>query len=245
MINMKNIHVSYGKKKILNDISIEFHPNILYGIIGPNGVGKSTLLNVISRDVPMNSGEVLLKGKQISDYSQKEIAKELSYMRQSTVVKFPYTLKELVSMGRYSHDNVSREDNEVIVNMRIKENDLSEYWDKPLTQLSGGEVQRAFFAKVLAQESNAILVDEGLSNADIFYKVRFFNQLRAEVKKGKLVIMVIHDLSLARKYCDELIILNHDGIYDCGKSEEVLTSKTLYDVFKVKGDFFNHALVLE
>jgi iron complex transport system ATP-binding protein len=242
---MKNIHVSYGKKKILNDISIEFHPNILYGIIGPNGVGKSTLLNVISRDVPMNSGEVLLKGKQISDYSQKEIAKELSYMRQSTVVKFPYTLKELVSMGRYSHDNVSREDNEVIVNMRIKENDLSEYWDKPLTQLSGGEVQRAFFAKVLAQESNAILVDEGLSNADIFYKVRFFNQLRAEVKKGKLVIMVIHDLSLARKYCDELIILNHDGIYDCGKSEEVLTSKTLYDVFKVKGDFFNHALVLE
>ncbi len=242
---MKNVHVSYGKKKILNDISIEFHPNILYGIIGPNGVGKSTLLNVISRDIPMNSGEVLLKGKQLGDYSQKEMAKELSYMRQSTIVKFPYTLRELVSMGRYAHDNVSREDNDIIINTRIKENDLSEYGDKPLTQLSGGEVQRAFFAKVLAQESNAILVDEGLSNADIFYKVRFFKQLRSEVEKGKLVIMVIHDLSLARKYCDELIILNHDGIYDCGKSEEVLTSQTLYDVFKVKGDFFNHSLVLE
>ncbi|WP_162624406.1 ABC transporter ATP-binding protein [Acetobacterium carbinolicum] len=242
---MKNIYVSYGKKKILNDISIEFHPNILYGIIGPNGVGKSTLLNVISRDIPMNSGEVLLKGKQLGDYSQKEMAKELSYMRQSTIVKFPYTLKELVSMGRYAHDSMSREDNDIIINTRIKENDLSEYCDKPLTQLSGGEVQRAFFTKVLAQESNAILVDEGLSNADIFYKVRFFKQLRSEVEKGKLVIMVIHDLSLARKYCDELIILNHDGIYDCGKSEEVLTSQTLYDVFKVKGDFFNHSLVLE
>ncbi len=245
MLQLKNITVAYGKNKVIDDVSLRFDRGKLYGIIGPNGAGKSTLLNAISKDLPMASGQIYLDGDCIYNYKPKEFAQKLSYMRQATSVKFPYTVWELVSMGRYCHDTGSKREHDQLVLDRIRENDLESFIHKPLTEMSGGEVQRAFFSKILAQESAVILVDEGLSNADIFHKVRFFEQLRQEVNKGKLVIMVLHDLFLARKFCDELLVLNKDGVYAFGDSVKVLDKQTLSDVFMVKGDFINNALVLD
>lgn len=245
MLAIKNVTVAYGKNTIIEDLSMSFEKGKLYGIIGPNGAGKSTLLNAISKDLPMKSGEILIDSHSIKAYKPKEFAQRLAYMRQKTSVKFPYTVWELVSMGRYCYDTGTKREHDQCVLERIRENDLEEFIHKPLTEMSGGEVQRAFFAKILAQESDVILVDEGLSNADIFHKVRFFEQLRGEVNKGKVVIMVLHDLFLARKFCDELLILNKEGVYDFGESEKVLNRKALSDVFMVQGDFINNALVLE
>ncbi|MGH4139124.1 ABC transporter ATP-binding protein [Clostridium sp.] len=245
MLKLKDINLSYGKRRILKDINAQFSPGVLYGIVGPNGTGKSTLLNVIARDLKMDSGEIYLSGQPVYKYSNKEMARKLSYMRQNTSIKFPYTVRELVGMGRYCHDRETNIEMEQIVCEKIIENDLDDFADKPLTTLSGGEVQRAVFAKILAQESDVILVDEGLSNADIFYKIKFFEQLRKEVNKGKLVIIVIHDLFFARKFCDELLILDKKGVYAFGKSEEVLNRTTLKEVFKVQGDFINHILISE
>lgn len=245
MLKIEKMTISYGKDTILRDININFKYGRLYGIIGPNGAGKSTLLNTISRDLKINSGDIFIDGSSIYDYSQREMAKKLSYMRQSISIKFPYTVKELVTMGRYCHDRSNGNESKYILEEKIKENNLETFSDKPLTELSGGEVQRAIFVKTLVQNSNIILIDEGLSNADIFYKVNFFQQLKREVKKGKMIIMVIHDLFLARKFCDELIILNKNSIYANGKSSKVLNSHTLKEVFKVEGDFINESLVLK
>ncbi|MGH4122056.1 MAG: ABC transporter ATP-binding protein [Clostridium sp.] len=245
MLKLKHINVSYGKRVILKDINLEFASGVLYGIVGPNGAGKSTLLNMVSRDLKMDSGGIYLSGQPVYKYSNKEMARKLSYMRQNTSIKFPYTVKELVAMGRYCHDTETHMKKHQIIYEKIRENDLEDFADQPLTTLSGGEVQRAVFAKILAQESDVILVDEGLSNADIFYKVKFFEQLRKEVNKGKLVIIVIHDLFFARKFCDELVVLDKQGVYAFGKSEEVLNRTTLKEVFKVQGDFINHILISE
>ena len=248
MLSIKNITVAYGRNKVIDNLSLDFEKGKLYGIIGPNGAGKSSLLNAISKDLKPSSGNIELEGQCIHAYAPREYAKKLSYMRQRTDVKFPYTVLELVSMGRYAYEGNrkgSRRDFEEVVYQRIEENDLSNYIHKPVTEMSGGEVQRTFFAKVLAQDSDIILVDEGLSNADIFHKVKFFDQLKEEVKKGKLVIMVLHDLFLARRFCDELVILNKEGIYGAGKSDEVLNRQALNDVFKVQGDFVDNALILE
>lgn len=245
MLKLENLTVAYGKNKIIDDLSLTFDSGKLYGIIGPNGAGKTTLLSAISKDLPMKSGKVYLDECSIKKYKAKEFAQRLSYMRQKTAVKFPYTVWELVSMGRYCYDTGSKREHDQLVLDRIRENDLEDFIHKPLTEMSGGEVQRAFFAKILAQESDVILVDEGLSNADIFHKVRFFEQLREEVNKGKLVIMVLHDLFLARKFCDELLILNKEGVYAFGESAKVLDKQALNDVFMVKGDFINNALILE
>lgn len=245
MLSLNNINLFYGKHQVLNNLTVNFNEGKLYGIIGPNGAGKSTLLNVIAKDLRASSGEVYLHGESISEIKPKHFAQKLAYMRQKTEVRFPYTVWELVAMGRYCYESGTRKEDDQIILDKIKENDLEDYLHKSVTEMSGGEVQRAFFAKVLAQDSDVILVDEGLSNADIFHKVKFFEQLRQEVNKGKLVIMVLHDLFLARKFCDELLILNRDGIYDFGKSDMVLDKKALKEVFMVQGDFINNALVLE
>jgi iron complex transport system ATP-binding protein len=245
MLSIHNVSVAYGSHKVIDDLSLEFQRGKLYGIIGPNGAGKSTLLNAVAKDMKINAGEIFLEGENIKQFNPRHYAQKLSYMRQKTDVKFPYTVWELVSMGRYAYETGSKRDHDQVVLEKIKENDLEGYLHKPVTEMSGGEVQRAFFAKILAQDSDVILVDEGLSNADIFHKVRFFDQLKREVAKGKLVIMVLHDLFLARRFCDELLILNKNGIYDFGKSQEVLNKQALQEVFMVKGDFIDDALVLE
>ena len=245
MLSIKNVSIAYGRHKVIDNLSLEFYPGKLYGIIGPNGAGKSTLLNAIAKDLKVHHGEITLDGEDIKQLSPRNYARKLSYMRQKADVRFPYTVWELVSMGRYAHEDFSKREHDQVVLEKIRENDLEKYMHKSITEMSGGEVQRTFFAKILAQDSKVILVDEGLSNADIFHKVKFFEQLQEEVDKGKLVIMVLHDLFLARRFCDELLILNKDGIYGFGKSEEVLDKKALREVFMVQGDFVDNALVLE
>lgn len=245
MLKIKGVSLSYGTNEVLKNINLEFKSRKLYGIIGPNGAGKSSLLNLISGELNMNGGEIFVKDRSFSDYKSKEFAKVLSYMRQNTIIKFPYTVRELVDMGRYPYEDVSKLENDRVVLNKIELTGLSEYMNREVTNLSGGEKQRAVFAKILAQESDIVLIDEGFSNADIYHKIEFFKTLKEEVKKDKLIIMVMHDLFLARKFCDELVLLDKNGVYSFGESHKVLNRKSLKEVFKINGDFVNDSLVIE
>jgi iron complex transport system ATP-binding protein len=246
-LKVNNLSVGYGKKEILKSINLEFQKGKLYGILGPNGAGKSTFLAAITRLIKIKNGNVCVKGKDIINFPTNEYAKLTSMMCQSFELKFPYTIREIVAMGRYpfSAGRLNDKDNKIIENS-LEKSDLSHMQHRRVTELSGGEKQRVLFGKTLCQDSDIILIDEGFSNADIYYQLKFIKLLKKKVvEENKLVIFIMHDLSLARKYCDELLILKNGEVYDFGKSEEVLNDKALKEVFNVEGRFVGDFLELD
>lgn len=245
MIKISNLKMAYRNNTILDDINLEFESGKLYGIIGNNGSGKTTLLQCINEELCYERGEILIKGRKKRDMSYKEQAITMSFMRQNTMAKFPYKVYDFILMGRYAyHRGFPKEHDYQVANKYILDNNLESLKDKAINQLSGGEFQRVNFTKTLCQSSEIILIDEGGSNADLHFKIKLMNQLKKEVLLGKTVICIMHDLGLARKYCDELIILHNKKVVKKGKSTKVLDEEMLEEVFKVNGHFINDSLVL-
>lgn len=246
-VKIEDLYVGYGKEEILKSVNLKFQKGKLYGILGPNGAGKSTLLSAVTKLIDIKNGEILIKDKNISSYSVEDLAKEVSMMSQSFELKFPYTIKEVVAMGRYPFSGgILNKDDEEIIENALKKSELHHIQHRKITELSGGEKQRVLFGKTLCQNTDIILIDEGFSNADIYYQLNFIKLLKKKAEEeNKLIIFIMHDLSLARKYCHELLILKKGQVYACGKSEEVLNEVTLKEVFNVQGRFVGNSLEFE
>jgi len=245
MISLSDVTITYGKTVVLKNINLNLSKGKTYGIIGPNGSGKSTLLKAINGEIKLRQGKIHIDGKHKTLYEPIEYAKKLSYMRQSPVTKFPFKVEEIVTMGRYCHhQGKPLKEDFAVIDHYIELNELSHLRDKTINHLSGGEFQRTIFAKTLSQESEILLVDEGMSNADLNYKIKFMKRLNEVSMKDKLVVCVLHDLSLARKFCDELIILHENEIFRTGKAQEVLDEDILRTVFQVDGYFQKDSLII-
>lgn len=243
-LSIKKLDINRGNNEILKNINLNFHHGRLYGILGPNGTGKSTLFSAITNQIKFKSGNIHLEGREVADYRIEELAQKISLMSQSFDMKFPYTVEEIVAMGRYSYNGgrLNKEDKSA-VNQSIIEAKLESLRDRAVTKLSGGERQRVLFGKTLCQDTNTILIDEGFSNMDIYYQIEFIKLLREKaVKENKLIIFIMHDLLLARKYCDELVILKDGEVYDFGESKTVLNEKSLHEVFRISGRFIKDSL---
>ena len=244
---IKNLSIKYSDKNILEDIDVKFEYGKVYGIIGPNGVGKSTFISAISRNINYTMGNIKLDGKEIREYSIEEFSKKVALMSQDFSLKFPFTVEEVVSMGRYpySKGRNKKEDKKIIENS-LKVTELYEMKDRNVTELSGGERQRVLLGKTLCQDTPLMIIDEGFSNADIYYQVNFLKMISDKAKNdNKMIIFILHDLSMAKKFCDEIMILKDKKIYKFGESEDVLDSETLNNVFRVKGKFIEDALVID
>lgn len=243
-LSIKNLNVNHGNKEILKDINLNFQRGKLYGILGPNGAGKSTLFKAITKEIKLKNGSIYIEDREVMNYNVQELAQKVSLMSQSFNMKFPYTVTEIVAMGRYSYSGGSLNDkNKKAINKAITEAKLEKLKDRAVSKLSGGEKQRVLFGKTLCQNTDVILIDEGFSSMDIYYQIEFIKLLKEKaVKEDKLIIFIMHDLILARKYCDEIVILKDKKVYDCGTSKEVLNDKSLYEVFKVSGKFVNSSL---
>lgn len=247
MLKIKDFNTYIGEKQVLSSINLNFKKGKMYGIIGPNGAGKSTLFSAITRLKDIDKGSIFIEEKDICSYNIKEISQKISLMYQSFEVKFPYTVEQIVAMGRYAFNNgaLNSEDKKII-EKSMNEADVYHIRHNKITELSGGERQRVHFAKTLCQNTEIILIDEGLSNMDIYYQVKFIKLLKQKVKiENKIVIFIMHDLSMARKYCDEIVVLKNGQLNNFGISEEVLNEKTLFEVFNVKGRFVSNSLELE
>jgi len=245
MISINDLTVGYGEAIVLENINLNFTKGKTYGIIGPNGSGKSTLLKAINDELRLMKGSISIDGKNKNLYPPLEYAKKLSYMRQSPLTKFPFKVEEIVSMGRYCYHKGKPEKEDLkVIDYYIEINDLKHLRHKTINQLSGGEFQRTIFAKTLSQESEILLVDEGMSNADLHYKIKFMKHLKSIAKKNKLVLCVLHDIGLARKYCDHLIILHEKKVFRVGKSQDVLDEEILKVVFQVDGYFQKDSLII-
>lgn len=234
-LQLKDIKFSYRENNILNSITIDMNQGNLIGIIGPNGAGKTTLLKCILGLLSPSEGTISINGKNIKSISSEEKAHIIGYVPQKDNTAFSIPLYEAVLLGRrpYINYSVSRNDLKIVDDL-LQKLDLIKLAQRPINQLSGGEKQKVFIARALAQETSILLLDEPTSALDLKHQVEVLSILKNQVKEhGKLVIVVMHDINLASRYADALIMLKKGQIYSFGKPEDVITSKNLRDVYEV------------
>ena len=235
-LQIKNLSFSYGSTQILKDINMELGSSDVLGIVGPNGAGKSTLLRCIDRILVPQNGTLLLDGQEMKQMSSMEIAKKIGYVPQSISNTFPATVFDTVLMGRRPHLGWRSSEKdidtvlEVLTMLKIKYLAMRDF-----NEISGGQQQKVLIARALAQDAEILLLDEPTSNLDIRHQLEVMEILTKLVKKkGLSVMMAIHDLNLASRYSDRIIMLNGGGIRDTGDPVSVLTAENIQSVYGVE-----------
>lgn len=241
MIEVRGITKKYGNKNVVDNVSLKIEEGKITSFIGPNGAGKSTLLSIISGLIKRDAGEVLIDGKEILEWDNKELAKKVSILKQSNNINIKLTIRELVSFGRfpYCQGNLKDEDTE-FVDKAIEYMQLKDIEDKYLDELSGGQRQRAYIAMVIAQNSDYILLDEPLNNLDMKHSVEIMKILRRLTDElGKTVIIVIHDINFASCYSDYIVALKDGKVVKDGPTDETIQKEELENIYEIKFDIQN------
>lgn len=236
MIQIKNLNFSYAAKKILKDINLEINPGEFVGIIGPNGSGKTTLLKNICQVLKPSKGTILIDGR--TDYGPKELAQKLAVVSENGPVNFDFTVLEVVLMGRAPFLRRFQREGEKdieVAKRSMEATDTLQFMERPITQLSAGERQRVFIAQCLAQTPKIILLDEPTNYLDINHKIKIFNFFSSLNKeKGVTILSILHDLNLASRYCDKLILMSNGKIFASGNTEDVLTITNIQKVYGIE-----------
>lgn len=245
ILKIENIDFSYnGNQKTLSNISFSVSRGELLGVVGPNGSGKTTLLKIVSGILKPNKGNVLLLNQNLNNLSIEKIAKFISVVPQDTWVTFSFKAKEVVFMGRLPY--ISRLKGETLEDYQISQKAMVKTQSLPLSEkniqkISGGERQRVFISKALAQTPQLLLLDEFTSHLDLNYKYEMLNLLKKALKEeGLTIISVFHDLNLASIASHRLILLNEGEIEKIGTPQEVLNEENLQKVYGVKPILIDH-----
>lgn len=233
MIQVRELTKLYGKKQVVENVSVDIQRGQITSFIGPNGAGKSTLLSMVSRLLDADTGEVLIDSTNTKKLKSNEFSKRVSILKQSNYMNVRLTIRELVSFGRfpYSKGRLNDED-EKMVDQSIEYMDLKEMENSYLDELSGGQRQRAFIAMVIAQDTDYILLDEPLNNLDMKHSVQIMKILRRLVDDlGKTVVIVLHDINFASVYSDRIVALKNGRVVKDGTTEEIIQSAALKEIY--------------
>lgn len=237
-LEVKNLKFGYERELILKDISFNVEKGKFISIIGPNGSGKSTLLKNLNRIFTPREGKVAVESVDINRIKTKELAKKIALVPQNTIIDYEFTVEEIVLMGRYPHKRrFQREDDDdyKIVKEALEMTNTLHLKDRIITEISGGERQRVIIAKALAQNPSIILLDEPTSHLDINHQMEILSLLRKLNKeKGTTIVVVIHDINLASRYSDEVIMLNEGKIIGIGSPEKVITKENIEFAYNIK-----------
>lgn len=241
-LSVNNISLQINDITILQDISTSLNSGELVGLIGPNGAGKSSLLKAILGLVHIEHGSVNYNDQNINLLPLKERAKILSYSAQGAPVHWPLTVENIVTLGRLPHMHPWRTlsvGDAAIVQAALNETDTMHLKDRSVMTLSGGERARVLLARALATQANFLLADEPTASLDPSHQLQIMNILKIQAQSGKGVCVVLHDLSLASRYCDRLILLHEGRLVAEGTPEQVLTDERLDQVFGIKVSRWN------
>lgn len=249
MIEIKDLRAGYGGDEVISGLDLKLETGESLGIIGPNGCGKTTLLRCIAGVLPFK-GTVMLDGKGIKSLGGKALAKKVGMMSQMSSVSFGYTVMDTVLMGRFAHSGgmfspISQKDRE-IASEALSTVGLVKEAQRRVDELSGGQLQRVFLAKLIAQDPDIILLDEPTNHLDLSYQVELIDFLRDWSRnKNKSLIGVLHDLNLALRLFPKLMLMDNGQIAVLGKGSEVLASELLNSAYRMDvGQYMRESLGL-
>ncbi len=238
-LRVENIVFGYpGREKTLAGVTLAAHSGEVLGLLGPNGSGKTTLLRLMSGSLLPQSGQVVLEGRPVSSLRPRALARTLALVPQSASPPEGFTALDVVLMGRHAH--IPRFGREGEADLAAAERAMRRTGVEALAErgaqsLSGGEWQRVLIARALAQEAEFLLLDEPVSNLDIRYQLEILRLLRALSREGHAIVLVMHDINLAARFCDRLAVLCGGALRAEGAPEDVLTPALLQEVYGVPG----------
>lgn len=235
---LAGVTFAYGDTPALAELDITLAPGRFYGIVGPNGCGKTTLLDLLTGGKSPDRGSVFFRDRPVAEYRRRDLARLVALVPQDFAIDFAFTVQEVVLMGRHPH--IGRFASPGLedwcqVDAAMAAIGISHFKDRFVNELSGGEKQRVVVARALAQHTPYLLFDEATSSLDVQYTMQIFNVAQRLVKEeGRTVIAVIHNLNLAAAYCDELIFMEKGRVAACGPTDTVLDPGMIKKVFGVE-----------
>lgn len=243
MVELQNVCAGYRDRAVLTGVDLPIPAGRVTVIAGPNGCGKSTLLKVLAGLIPLSGGEIRLSGRPISDFSPRELAQTVAYLPQNRTVP-ELTALRLVLHGRFPYLDYPRRyrarDFE-LARSALDAMGVADLADRPLADLSGGQRQKVYLAMALAQDTPVILLDEPTTFLDVAHQLQLMDQARLLADRGKAVVLVLHDLTLALETADQLAVLNGGQIAALGNPDAVFASGCLEQVFGVSVSRFRAA----
>ncbi len=236
-IRIEALGVSLGRRAVLREVSADFTPGALVGVIGPNGAGKSTLARAMLGLARPDAGAVLVDGEDVTRIARAGLARRVAYLPQGQALHWPLTVERLVGLGRLPHlgplSRIAPAD-AAAIDRAMARTDTASLARRVATELSGGERARVLLARALAVEAPALIADEPLASLDPAHQIEVMELLAAEAAAGALVIVILHDLTMAARYCDRLLLLDHGRIAADGPPADVLAPDHLADVYGIR-----------
>jgi len=235
-LRLQDVSFTYGRGPVLEGVSFSALTGEILGILGPNGAGKTTLLKCLLRSETPDQGTIEIMGRDIGDYSQRELAGRISYVPQEMTMPFPYTVSEVAMMGRYPHlagYSLETEKDGRIVMDTLEKTDTLELRDRLFNELSGGEKKRVVLARAMIQDAPIMLLDEPTANLDIRHITLLLeSMLELRREKGRTLVFVTHDLNIASTIADRLILLKQGRIAAMGAPGEILDIERIRQVYE-------------
>jgi iron complex transport system ATP-binding protein len=230
---LEGLSFSYAQTPVLTDLSLELRPAEFTAVVGPNGAGKSTLMSVLAGLLGDYGGSCRFDGREIRGWQKRELARRVAFVPQSLRLEFPFTAEQVVYMGRtpYCHGLFESPEDRDAVRRAMELTDSTPFAARPFRELSGGERQRVALASALAQEPEALLLDEPTTFLDLKHQIHLYRLLRDLAREGRMVIAITHDLNLAAAYSDRVIVIADGRIAADGSPQNVVTEALVSKVF--------------
>lgn len=237
---LQQVGFKYGAASVLQGLDLQLAKGRCYGVLGPNGSGKTTLLDLLCGLLVPESGRITFCDRPLAGWNHRQLARKVALVPQDFVVRFGFTVREVVEMGRHPHlgrfAGMTAGDHQ-LVDQVMEELGISVFANRPVTRLSGGEKQRVAVARALVQDPEVLLLDEATSNLDIFHSLSILGTIRSRIREqGLTVVAALHDLNLATFFCDQLIFIKNGKMVCRGPIDEVLRAEIIHEVYGVEAE---------
>lgn len=232
-ISCQDLHVGYAKRSVLRELNLQFQPGVLYALMGENGSGKSTLLKTLAGLLTPQGGTVRWRGADVSELSVRDRAQRWGYLDQQARPHWSMPVQAVVELGTYARRDWSRDEATAAVKRTMRQCDCEAIATRPVLELSSGEQQRVLLARMLVGEPQVILADEPTAGLDPRHQLAVMELLLAQAKQGRIVIVVMHDMALAERFCEQAVLLHQGRVFAQGQVEAVLHPEHVQRVFGI------------